>query len=401
MADRGRNQSSGGRKGEGDRKRISPRSAGSGAPQPRSAGPKPPAAGAGSKPPPAEPARGRPSTPSEGQPRPSTSSDSLYERYKDALRRGHVAALRSRLDLAIDAYGEAASIARDRALPHAAIGGILIRMERLPDALASFDRALELAPRDEAALRGRADALAGLGRRVEAADTLDRLAEVLVDAGRLPDAADAARRALELAESRERRRSIERLATRLRESAGDEAAERALSQVLRVLEPPVEPVPEPAAAATGPAANRTDGEAGPAVEAAAPETAEPEPEPEPELPDGVLTGAAAEEALHAGRADEARDGFILAARSHRRAGRTIAAIDALYLALAIAPADVDLHLLLAELYLERGWRGPAVDKLVLLARLADLTGDDEARRRLCELATTQLPGEPRLAELCA
>ncbi|HET9455900.1 MAG TPA: hypothetical protein VFO78_01055 [Candidatus Limnocylindrales bacterium] len=330
------------------------------------------------------------------------SSDSLYERYKDALRRGHVAALRSRLDLAIDAYGEAASIARDRALPHAAIGGILIRMERVSDALASFDRALELAPRDEAALRGRADALAGLGRRVEAADTLDRLAEVLVDAGRLPDAADAARRALELAESRERRRSIERLATRLRESAGDEAAERALSQVLRVLEPPVEPVLESAAAATGPAAaDRTDGEGGPAVEAAAPETAEPEPEPEPELPDGVLTGAAAEEALHAGRADEARDGFILAARSHRRAGRTIAAIDALYLALAIAPADVDLHLLLAELYLERGWRGPAVDKLVLLARLADLTGDGEARRRLCELATTQLPGEPRLAELCA
>ena len=33
--------------------------------------------------------------------------------------------------------------------------------------------------------------------------------------------------------------------------------------------------------------------------------------------------------------------------------------------------------------------------------LADLTGDGEARRRLCELATTQLPGEPRLAELCA
>ena len=396
MADRGRDQSTGGRKGNGGPKRISPRSAGSGAPQPHAAGPKPQAAGpkppaAGRKPPPEPATRGRP----------STSADSLYERYKDALRRGHVAALRGRLDLAIDAYGEAASIARDRALPHAAIGGILFRMERLPDALASFDRALDLAPRDEAALRGRSDVLAALDRRVDAADTLDRLAEVLADAGRLPDAADAARRSLELAESRERRRSIERLATRLRESAGDEAAERALSQVLRVLEPPVEPMFEPAAAAAGLAAAGTDGECGPAVEEAPPGPAEPEPEPEPELPDGVLTGMAAEEALHAGRADEARDGFILAARSHRRAGRTVAAIDALYLALAIAPADVDLHLLLAELYIERGWRGPAIDKLVLLARLADLTGDDEARRRLCELATSQLPGEPRLAELCA
>lgn len=392
MADRGRSKSPGGRKGDGGPKRISPRSAGSGAPQSAGADPKPPPAGAGSKPPPVGPA---------ARQRPSTTSDSLYERYKDALRRGHVAALRGRLDLAIDAYGEASSVARDRALPHAAIGGILIRMERLPDALASFDRALELAPRDETALRGRADALAGLGRRVDAADALDRLSEVLVDAGRLPEAADAARRALELAESRDRRRSIEQLATRLRESAGDEAAERALSQVLRVLEPPVEPVPEPAAATGLAVSATTEGDARPAVGDAAPEPAEPEAEAEPELPDGVLTGTAAEEALHAGRADEARDGFILAARSHRRAGRTIAAIDALYLALAIAPADVDLHLLLAELYLERGWRGPAIDKLVLLARLADLTGDADARRRLCELATGQIPGEPRLAELCA
>jgi len=52
-------------------------------------------------------------------------SGSLYERYKDALRRGHVAALRGRHDAAVDAYGEAAEIAPDRALPHTSIGGIL------------------------------------------------------------------------------------------------------------------------------------------------------------------------------------------------------------------------------------------------------------------------------------
>jgi thioredoxin-like negative regulator of GroEL len=79
----------------------------------------------------------------------------------------------------------------------------------------------------------------------------------------------------------------------------------------------------------------------------------------------------------------------------------VAAIDACYLALAIAPADVDLHLLLAELYLERGWRAPAIDKLLLLARLASLAEDDDTRQRLCALAAEQLPGEPRLAELCA
>ena len=33
--------------------------------------------------------------------------EGVYERYKDALKRGHVAAMRGRLDEAIDAYAEA------------------------------------------------------------------------------------------------------------------------------------------------------------------------------------------------------------------------------------------------------------------------------------------------------
>ena len=40
------------------------------------------------------------------------SGEALYERYKDALKRGHVASLRGRLDEALDAYAEAS---RDRA----------------------------------------------------------------------------------------------------------------------------------------------------------------------------------------------------------------------------------------------------------------------------------------------
>jgi tetratricopeptide (TPR) repeat protein len=320
----------------------------------------------------------------------ANAANSLYERYKDALRRGHVAALRNRLDAAIDAYGVAASIAPDRPLPQSAIGGILVRMERLPEALAAYDRAIALAPRDEAGLRGRADVLAALGRRVDAADTLDRLAEVLDAADRLPDASDAARRALELAESKDRRRHVASLAVRLRANEGDEAAERALAQVLRVLEPPVAPLPE-------------FGEV--PVDGAEPVTAssesEPEPEPEPEPIDAAAVGAAAEAALYAGDADAAREGFLVAAAAHRAAGRSVAAIDACYLALAVAPADVDLHLLLAELYLERGWRVPAIDKLLLLGRLASLADDDSIRQRVCALAGERLAGEPRLAELCA
>ena len=322
--------------------------------------------------------------------RPANAADSLYERYKDTLRRGHVAALRDRLDAAIDAYGEAASIAPDRPLPHSAIGGILVRLDRQPEALAAYDRALTLAPRDEAALRGRADVLATLGRRVDAADTLDRLAEILDAADRLPDASDAARRALELAESKDRRRHVESLAARLRESVGDEAAELALARVLRVLEPPVAPL-----GAVGEFAGGVD------EPATAPAEAEPEAEPEPEPIDAAAVGAAAEEALYAGDVDAAREGFLIAAAAHRAAGRSVAAIDACYLALAVAPADVELHLLLAELYLERGWRAPAIEKLLLLGRLGSLTEDESIRRKVCALAAERLPGEPRLAELCA
>lgn len=288
-------------------------------------------------------------------------SGSLYERYKDALRRGHVAGLRGRLDAALDAYGEAASIARDRALPHGAMGGILLKMGRPADALTAFDRALALASDDETALRGRAEVLTAAGRRIDAAVTLDRLADKLDAAGRLADACDAARRALELAESKPRRKQVENLAARLRASAGDEAAERALAQALRFLEP----------------------------------------QPEPEPIDGLVAGAAAEAALYRGEADVARQGLLIAAVAHRQAGRSVAAIDACYLALAVGPDDVDLHLLLAELYLERGWRAPAVEKLLLLGRLADLTDNREARDRLCRIASEWVADEPRLAELCA
>ena len=394
-------------------------------------------------------------------------TNSLYERYKDALRRGHVASLRGRFESAVGAYSEAAQIAPDRALPHAAIGGILVKMNRPAEAIQSYGRALKLAPRDEAALRGQADLLAAAGRRVEAAELLDRLADVLDGSNRLADASDAARRALELAESRERRRQVEAYATRLKASAGDAAAAAALARVLRVLEPPIAPAPVVAAAIAAPDVETSDGATSKPAEAPEPEPSiEPEavvlaatpveaeaeedqateaaesveateealeaemageldaqppseaveetvptdaesappeagPEPEPEPVDAFVVGRAAEEALARGDATGARDGLLAAAGAHREAGRSFAAIDACYLALAVAPADVDLHLMLTRLYLERGWRGPAVDKLLLLGRLADLAEDADTRARLRDLASRELPDEPRLADLVA
>ena len=314
-------------------------------------------------------------------------SEVLYEQYKDALRRGHVAALRGRLDVAAAAYREAARIAPDRALPYVGLGGVLARLGRSEDALAAYAAALDLTPSDEGAMHGRADVLAALGRRAEAADMLDHLAELLERDGRLADACDVARRSLELAEARGRRRHVESLVARLRTAEpGDASAAEALERALGVLEavPGLTPRPE----AGTPSADDPNGAglAGSSV---------------PTAPDPALLTLAVEEALEAGDLDEARRRALVAAAGHRAVGQFHAAMDACYQALAILPSDPDIHLLLAELYLDRGWRGPAADKLVLLGRLAQLTGDGATRARLCYLAAARFPDDPRLAAVCA
>jgi tetratricopeptide (TPR) repeat protein len=309
-------------------------------------------------------------------------SDALYERYKDALRRGHVAAVRDRLDAALIAYSEAAEIAPERALPHASLAAVLVKLGRRDEALAAYSRAVDRAPRDEAALSGRAQLLASLGRRVDAADDLDAVANSQEADGRLVEAADTALRALQLAESKARRRHVESLARTLHDLPGNELAASALERALGVGEPVAE-------SAEGPDAT-----------AAAEGMAEPEEPPAPP-PDGAVLTAEAEDLLDAGETDGARDRLILAARAHHANGRISAALDACYLALGIAPFDFELHLLLAELYLEQGWQTPAADKLVLLGRLVDLAGDSEGRQRICSLATTRIPDDERLAALCA
>jgi tetratricopeptide (TPR) repeat protein len=315
-------------------------------------------------------------------------SDSLYEGYKDALRRGHVAALRGRFDIAAAAYREASRIAPDRALPHVGLGGVMARLGRVEEALAAYRIALDHAPDDEGALRGRADLLAAEDRRAEAAASLDRLAGVLERAGRMADACDAARRALELAESRGRRRLVQSLVGRLRESTADPTAAQALERALSVLE--VDPV-----AALEPTTAVVDG---------APGSADETPHSKASLfppPDPIALGLAFEAAIDGGNLDEARKQAVAGAAAHRAIGQFHASIDACYEALAIAPADPGVHFALAQLYLDRGWRTLAADKLVLIGRLAQLTGDTATQARLCDLAVRLLPDDARLAAMCA
>jgi tetratricopeptide (TPR) repeat protein len=281
---------------------------------------------------------------------------SLYEQYKDALRQGHVAALQGRFDAALVAYGEAARLAPERALPLVSIAGIHLRIGDTAAALDAFDEAIDRAPRDEAALAGRADVLSRAGRRVEAAEALDLLADVEESSGRTADASDTVLRALEQAESKQRRRHLERLTEALREAAGDQAAEQALARAMKVLEPE---------------------------------------------PDVAALTADAEASLDVGDTATARDRLLTIARVHGRAGRFGAALDACYQALAVAPADPDLHLTLAELYVDRGWRPLAAEKLVLLAQLIELLDDRGARERMCEVIADRFAGDARLAAICS
>jgi tetratricopeptide (TPR) repeat protein len=334
-------------------------------------------------------------------------TEPLYERYKDALRRGHVAALRGRDEAAMTAYAEAVRLAPDRPLPHTSLGSTYLRLGRADEALAAFDAALSRAPADEGALAGRSDALVSLARPAQAAATLDRLAETLEGAGRLAEACDTACRALELAESRPRRRYVEELVARLRAAEPDDASSAVLARAGQVLE-------RETARSTRAARSDAGGDA--------PSGGGPDDEPVAVPPDASSPGAAdagalstaplpsvdpeallrdAEVALEGGDAAAARMAFTQAIDAHRRRGEANAALDAAARALTLDPLAPDLHLALADLYLARGWRTLAADKLVLVARLAALSADDETTDRVRAVARAQFADHDALDRVLA
>ena len=164
-------------------------------------------------------------------------SQALFDLYKEALRRGHVAAVQGNLDAALTAYQAAATIAPDRALPHASVGDVFKRLRRFDEAERAFDAALQRAPSDEAALRGRASTRLELGRPIDAARDLEALADVLERANRIPEACNAACAALEIADTRSRRQVVERLAEALTGIAGEPGAAAALARANPFLDP--------------------------------------------------------------------------------------------------------------------------------------------------------------------
>jgi tetratricopeptide (TPR) repeat protein len=317
-------------------------------------------------------------------------SDSLFDRYREVLRAGHVAVLRGRLEDAAASYREAALLAADRAVPRTALGSVQLRLGQPDQALATFDEALALAPADDAALLGRAQALVVLERPDDAAATFDTLADARRAAGKHADAGDALRRALEIQPTAARRQRYQELADELREAVGAAEAERALARALRYLE-----------------TETAQGEPPPAEPAGSPEPASPEPaSPEPAvapvaLPDPARQGEAlllaSEEAAARGDAPGAVTAAISAAHAFRDANHPVAALDACTRGLDSGPDDVSLHLLIAELALERGAIGQAGDTYRNLLRLAEIDGDPATRERVAAVARAVFPDDPRFA----
>ncbi|MBA3308235.1 MAG: tetratricopeptide repeat protein [Chloroflexi bacterium] len=120
-------------------------------------------------------------------------SDPVFERYKEALKQGHLALLRGRPQDALERYTEAAALADHRALPHLSVGSVLLQLGRADDALSAYERAVTRAPEDPAGHAGRASALSALGRPAEAAAaTAQATAIAELVARRRSDAATAA-----------------------------------------------------------------------------------------------------------------------------------------------------------------------------------------------------------------
>jgi len=318
-------------------------------------------------------------------------TETLFERYKEALRAGHVAVLRGRLEDAAAAYRDATSIAADRAVPRTALGGVQLRLGDPAGALETFDGALALEPDDDASLGGRAQALVVLRRTADAAGAYDRLADARAARGRLPDAAEAARRALAIEPTGERRQRHAGLVEEARALDAPVVGDAALAAATGA-----DDEPGPDGTAGQPDAEMAVDAAVDADVDAAAMTLEPTPEvPAEPPPDPEALIVAFEEAGARGDPESAAVAALAAARAYRAGGRVAAAFDACLQGIGVRPGDVELHLLLADLAVDHGWTGQAGDAYHQLLRIADLDGDVAAADLVRRTAASRLPEDPR------
>ncbi len=100
------------------------------------------------------------------------------DRYREALRQGHLAMVRGRPGEAISHYEAAAHLAERRSLPLVAMASVYLQMRQPREAIACYEAALERNTSDTAAMRGLALALEAAGRPGDAAVMHGRAAEL-------------------------------------------------------------------------------------------------------------------------------------------------------------------------------------------------------------------------------
>jgi tetratricopeptide (TPR) repeat protein len=123
--------------------------------------------------------------------------------------------------------------------------------------------------------------------------------------------------------------------------------------------------------------------------------------PESALPRAEVLMGAAERAWLDGRVDTAVGQWLAAARFHAADGHLDAALEACQRALLAEPGGPRVHLELSRLYVARGWREQAAERMELLSRLVELDGLNDVRAELAELARDTADHDPRIAALAS
>ena len=238
--------------------------------------------------------------------------------------------------------------------------------------------------------------------RSGAADDYERLAFVLDVAGRGATAIEAAQKAATLESTPARDALVARLSTAAARSASaaapaTEGAPGAMAETADEpldLDLPPRPRIVPETDAEAARAAQTDDPA-----ASWPQLDMPTPtatlEGMPPDPDALLNEAA--DLVAAGDVQTAAERMLTAVVVHRAAGRLDAALDICLQLLSIVPGDPQVHLAIANLQLDRGWTPLAKEKIDLLLRLTELTGDTQAEADVRGLAAERLRDVPEPA----
>jgi tetratricopeptide (TPR) repeat protein len=293
----------------------------------------------------------------------------LYERYRDTLRRGHLAALTGAYPDALAAYREAAELIDHRAVPWLGIGRMELALGHRRLARRAFERALVVEPDQPDALAGLA-ATQGKGVAVPPRNAVPSRAMpddgpiVRTVAGRW----DVAREAGDVEGLLD---AVIALARADRPAAATTALRDALTA------DPTEPRTYRVSAWLDRRAGRSD---------------------DARITTALLAGLMRllddGDELERRMADAEAAGdvgtLLEVSERHRRQDRPRAALEAAFAAMAIAPAEPVVHLAIARARLDLGARRRAIAGLEYLARSIELHEDAAGRAALARFVNIEL-----------